>query len=410
MSLKIKILFLTLTSACFLPSAFGLTLEESYRSALNVYQSDKINESKLQQASSAMSQGSSTFLPALSAKGTYYNQDEALAQRAVGLYLSANLYNGGKDGAKIELLKAEEKIAKNTKTLDRLTLYNELIDAYYNFLLNVSENKNLDLLKKQSSERVGEIRKRVQIGRSRRGELLQAEAQLASADAQVTNAQGLYKQSLEKLKLLTGLSEAQLSEAVLEAQSEIKSLEEYNKLALSREDVANKKLEIEKLDRALSISKSHFMPKIDLTSNYFVFKEGSTSYKNANWDVGVSLAIPLYEGGSAQSQVRIDVEKKLTSTYQLNDLERKVLVDLSARYEAYKRYSDQIKPFEQAYDLAQKSFEETKRDYRLGLVTNLDVLTALNLNLDRKRELEKNRIQVVLSKRQLEAVAGILPE
>lgn len=407
---KFRFILLSISLITPFKSSFGLTLEDSYKSALGVYQSDKINDSKQQQASEALSQGRSTYLPTLSGKGSYFNQDQAVTQKALGLNLTANLFNGGKDGDKIEILKVEEQIAKNTKKLDRLNLYTELVDAYYNYLLNLSEIKNLDLLKKQSSDRVNEIRKRVQIGRSRRGELLQAEAQLASVEAQSTNGMGLYRQAMEKLKLLTGLSETQMSEASLDPLTEVKSFEDYKRISLEREDLVNKKYEIEKYKRTLSISKNHYMPKLDLASNYFVYKDGSTTYKNADWDVGLTLTIPLFEGGSAQSQMRIDAEKKLTSEYQLTDLQRKVLVDLSSKYEAFKRYNEQVKPYDQAFDLARKSYEETLRDYRLGLVTNLDVLTALNLYLDRKRDLEKTRIQVILSKRQLEASAGILPE
>lgn len=404
-----KFFTLLLVFSFYTSGAHGLTLEESFSSALGIYQSDKINDSKYQQAIEATNQASSLYFPVLSAKGSYLKQDEALTQKAVGLNLTANLFNGGKDSDKLGNFKADEVIIKNTKKLDQLGIYTEVVEAYFNFLLNLSEVKNLDLLKKQSNERVLEIKKRVQIGRSRRGELLQAEAQLASVEAQLINGEGLYKQALEKLILLTGLSETKIKEATLENLLDIKPFDEYLQLALSREDVENKQLEIEKFNRTLTIAKNHLMPKIDLSSNYYAYKDGSSTYKNADWDVGVNLTVPLYEGGSSRSQVKIEVEKKLTSQYQLIDLKRKLTVELSSRFEAFKRYRDQITPFDQALDRARKSYEETLRDYRLGLVTNLDVLTALNLYLDRKRDSEKTQILAVLSKKQIEVAAGILP-
>lgn len=389
--------------------AFGLTLEESFNSALGIYQSDKVNDSRYQQAIEATKQAKSLYYPTLSAKGSYLKQDEALTQKAVGLNLTANLFNGGKDGDKLGNFKADEVIVKNIKKLDQLGIYTEVVEAYYNFLLNLSEIKNLDLLKKQSNERVLEVKKRVQIGRSRRGELLQAEAQLASVEAQSINGEGLYKQALERLILLTGLNESKIKEATLENLLDIKPFDEYLQLALSREDVENKQLEIEKFNRSLNIAKNHFMPKIDLSSNYYAYKDGGTTYKNADWDVGVNVTVPLYEGGNSSSQVKIEAEKKLTSQYQLIDLKRKLTVELSSRFETFKRYRDQITPFDQALDRARKSYEETLRDYRLGLVTNLDVLTALNLYLDRKRDSEKTQVLAVLSKKQIEVAAGILP-
>ena len=63
-----------------------------------------------------------------------------------------------------------------------------------------------------------------------------------------------------------------------------------------------------------------------------------------------------------------------------------------------------------ALDKAKRSYEETVKDYRLGLVTNLDVLSSLNLYLDSKRNSEKIKIQAVLNQKILEAAAGIIPQ
>lgn len=58
---------------------------------------------------------------------------------------------------------------------------------------------------------------------------------------------------------------------------------------------------------------------------------------------------------------------------------------------------------------AQNSYNETLRDYRLGLVNNLDVLSSLNLYLDSKRNSEKTKIQAMMNLKLLEAAAGVLP-
>jgi hypothetical protein len=48
-------------------------------------------------------------------------------------------------------------------------------------------------------------------------------------------------------------------------------------------------------------------------------------------------------------------------------------------------------------------------DYRLGLVSNLDVLSSLNLYLDNKRNSEKTKIHAMMNLKLLEAAAGVLP-
>lgn len=396
----------------FLPfsQAMSLTLEESFNSALLNNQADNISESRLKQSMELRARGEGAYFPTLSVRGTYLKQEKIEEQKALGLNLSTSLYNGGKDRQLIKNADVGVKIAKNQRQLDRVDLYMEVVDAYYNYLLNLNDVKNLELLKKQSSERVEEIRKRLQIGRSRKGELLQAEAQLASVDAQAFNGNGLLKQSESRFYILTGLSKSQNLDIKFEEPAPAKGLEEYLAMALSREDVQNKELTVEQFESNIQISKAGHLPNLDLVSNYYALKEGgSSSSRNSDWDVGLTLTIPLYEGGTSQALVRESVEKKQSAQYQLIDYKKDITIDITSRYEMFRRYNDQIKAFDLALEKAKKSYEETLRDYRLGIVANLDVLSSLNLYLDSKRNSEKTKIQSILNFKLLEAAAGIIP-
>ncbi|AUN99212.1 hypothetical protein C0V70_14085 [Bacteriovorax stolpii] len=394
-----------------LSNAQAITLGESFNSALLNNQADNINESRLRQSFEEKRQGQGTYLPTLSIRGTYLKQENYDDQKTLGLNLTTSLYNGGRDKQLIENSETNVQIAKNQRQIDRVNLYMEVVEAYYNYVLSWNDLKNLDLLKKQSQERADEIKKRVQIGRSRRGELLQAEAQLASVDAQTSDGQGLLQQNEAKFYILTGMAKNEKVELAFDEVKEEKTLDEYLSLALKREDVKNRQLEIDRLNGQLNISKAHYMPKLDLLSNYYALKEGgSSASRNSDWDVGLNLSIPLYEGGVSQALVREDLERKKTAEYQLTDYQKSVKIAVTTRYEMFRRYHDQIKKFEVALDKAKRSYEETVRDYRLGLVTNLDVLSSLNLYLSSKRDAEKTKIQSVMNQKLLEATAGIIPE
>lgn len=406
-----KTIYACIFTICTMSSLHAVTLSESFNSALLNNQSDNINESRLRQGIEAKNAGQGSYLPTLSVRGTYLKQENFNDQKTLGLNLTTNLYNGNRDNKLIQNAETGIQIAKNQRQLDRVNLYMEVVDAYYSYLINVNDIKNLELLKKQSQERADEIRKRVAIGRSRRGELLQAEAQLASVDAQTSDGLGLLKQSEARLTILTGLSKSQLNDVKMESLPKAKSLDEYLTMALSREDIQNKQLSIKKFDTEVSIAKSHFMPKLDLLSNWYALKKGgSTASKDSDWDVGLNLIIPLYEGGVSQAQVRESIEKKQTADYQLLDYKKSITIDVTSRYEVYHRYADQTTAFDLALEKAKRSYDETVKDYRLGLVSNLDVLSSLNLYLGSKRDSEKTRIRAVLNQKLLEAVAGMIPQ
>lgn len=389
-------------------NTYAVTLKESFNSAVLNNQGDNINESRLKQSIELKNAGQGLFYPAISIRGTYLKQEQIEDQKTLGLNLKTNLYNGDRDNLLIKNAEIGVEIAQNQKELDRVTLYMEVIDSYYTYLLNLNDTKNLELLKRQSQDRVDEIRKRLQIGRSRKGELLQAEAQLASVDAQVLDAQGLLKQSEAHFYILTGLNrEKAIVEIKFNETLNIKTLQEYIDLALVRQDIQNKELVIQQFDGNVKISKGSHLPSLDLLSNWYAIKDGgSNTSRNSDWDVGLSLTIPIYEGGVSQAKIREMTEKKQMAQYQLTDYQKNIKIEITSRYELFHRYFDQIKAFDTALEKAKKSYDETIKDYRLGLVSNLDVLSSLNLYLGSKRNSEKTKILAVLNQKQLEAATG----
>jgi outer membrane protein len=404
-----SVLFLTL----FLlqTQAHALTLKESFESALRTNELDNINNALINQNEEIRKENRGNYFPKLYARGTYLKQDNVdIDQKTVGLNLAHTIYRGGRDRLLVESSEKSIAIAENQKISDRLSLYLSVIQAYYNYFLNLNDYKNLELLKKQSSERVNETSKRVRVGRTRRGELLQAQAQLATADAQIFNGAGLLKESEERFFRLTGLNRTNNNfTETISIPSEMKPLSFYLDSAYSKADVKNRELRIELAELDVSQAKAQFLPTLDLASNYYFNKRNSTTFRDSKWDVGLTLNFPLFEGGANRARLNEQVQKREQAIYTLNDTKKNIEIEISGRYETFRRYMEQIQAYELAFDKTQSSYEETLRDYRLGLVSNLDVLSSLNLYLDSKRNNEKTKIQALMSLRLLEAAAGVLP-
>lgn len=391
--------------------AFALTLKESFDSALRTNFGDSINQTLIIQSTEQKKQNQGNFLPKLSARGTYLKQDNVnVDQKTIGLNLAHSIYRGGRDSLLIESSDKNITIAENQKNADRINLYLSVIQTYYNYFLNLNDYKNLQLLKNQSKERVDETRKRVQVGRSRRGELLQAEAQLASVDAQLFNGLGLVKESEERFYILTGLERGNDAfNEVIMVPSESSSVESYIDSAYNRPDVKSRELRKELAEIDLSSSKAQYYPTLDLASNYYFNKRNTTSFRDSKWDIGLTLNFPLFEGGATRAKVNESVQKKEQAIYTLADYKKSIQLDITSRYETYHRYLDQVKAFDLAQEKAKNSYDVAVRDYRLGLISNLDVLSSLNLYLDSKRNSEKTKIQAMMNFKLLEAASGVLP-
>ncbi len=388
----------------------ALNLKDSYESALRTNQGENINMSAIEQNRQIKKENQGNYYPKISARGTYLKQEEISPdQKAIGLNLTHSVYKGGRDKYSVESADKNIAIAENQRVADQLTLYVSVIQSYYNYFLNLNDVNNLELLKKQSKERVDETRKRVQVGRSRKGELLQAEAQYAAADAQLFNGVGLVKESEDGFYILTGLNKTDNSfSETITVPVDNQGLQAYMDAALQRVDVKTREMRVQLADIDLNNSKSYYLPTLDLASNYYLNNRGGT-YNKTNWDVGLTLNFPLFEGGTSKARVRESSEKKNQAMYLLEDYKKTIRLEVTSRYETFHRYLDQVKAFELAEQKAKSSYEEAVRDYRLGLVSNLDVLTALNTYLDSKRNSEKTKIQAMMSQKLLEASSGILP-
>jgi outer membrane protein len=403
---------LTVCMALLLPTinAFAeISLEDSFKAALKNNVTDSIANSRINQMSEEVVQGKSGYLPKLYLKGTYTKQDNLTDIHYANLNLAYSIYKGSRDSLAIDVANQNKELYVVQKDVDYLGLYQNVISAYYNYFLNENDVKNLELLKKQSNDRVQEIQKRVSIGRSRVGELLQAKAQLAQADALLESAKGTAKEYKEKFYVLTGVREQM---PAVDLKTNLHEFD-FNKIladAFKRPDVKIKELKVDEAHRNVTISKTNHLPTLDLTSNYYLNKRTGTSYSNTDWDVGLTLSFPLFEGFNTDSKISESIEKEHEARFTYLDTKKSVELDLSSKLETHNRYVAQITTYEKALDLSKKSYEEALKDYRLGLITNLDVLTALNLYLDTKRNTEKNTISAIMSEKQLEAAIGIMPK
>ena len=71
--------------------------------------------------------------------------------------------------------------------------------------------------------------------------------------------------------------------------------------------------------------------------------------------------------------------------------------------------SAQVQTLRRASELAEKNYKTQTSDYRLGLVTNLEVISALNTCQETKRVYDKTYFETWSSLAALEAAAGKAP-
>lgn len=386
-----------------------LLLNDAFKHALVHNQSDEVYDARIDSATAGYEKSKGNYLPKIALKGTYTFLDQLNDQKTMSLNLAQNLFKGGRDQVSISGQSLNIETQKLTKSIEQLVLFKEVADVYFTHWQNELDEKNLLLLKEQSEKRRNEIRSRVKIGRSRRGELLQAESQLATVESNLLNAQGLKEESSKKLSNLLGVNEFDLYfPEIVDEPRELESLESYLDKSQSRMELTLKNVKLQIADLDLDSSKRNHLPTLDLSSNYYLNKR-SGSYRNSDWDLSFNLSVPLFEGGSTEALVRESVAKKTEAFLAINDQKRKIEGEVKVKYEAARKYLAQLKAGMRAFVLAKENYDEALKDYRLGLVSNLDTLSALNTYLDAKRTYDRTKIQAKAALENLNLTVGIKP-
>ncbi len=393
----------------------SVSLKQAFEAARVNMESIKRAEAFVQQNEELKSRAEATIRPTISGVASYTKIDPPSAagrspflltrQYSYGFRLSQPIVRGGSIAA-LELAKENIILARYQKDASEINLYQLVINSYYTLALAKSDLNNVLELKNFSQERVKVISDRSSIGRSRRGELVEAQAQLHIAESQYQEALNKLQEAQRIFEFYTSLNP---NEVNLETplKRETLSLEAYLQKLKLRPDILASNQQTKVAMRQVEIAKGSHYPQVDLTSNYFIERTGVLA--TSEWDVGVAVIIPLYQGGGVQAAVRQAVEEKRISELRKNETIRAAERDVMINYQNLIQIEEQLKSLKEALNKSEEAYRLNKKDYQFGLVTNLDVLQSMNMYIQTKRSVDTLMAMGHMNQKNLEALTGVLP-
>jgi outer membrane protein len=150
-----------------------------------------------------------------------------------------------------------------------------------------------------------------------------------------------------------------------------------------REAIAGEKLRVR-------YQKGFFWPTLDLSGNYYTRRP--SLYEGVDWDVMFLAHVPLFQGGQVKAGVDEALSKYKQARFGLDMLLRQALRDVRKIHNELSTTVDEAASLKEAYETSQKSYDFQLREYRLGLVTNLEVIEALNTLQDQKEAFDDARL------------------
>lgn len=265
-------------------------------------------------------------------------------------------------------------------------LYTDVARAFYNVLRYEKEIEINQGIRELLGKRIQELEDREKIGRSRTSEVLTAQTNLKILEADLASARGALATVRYLLEFLTGieLAERTLEEETVEEISS-QTLTEHLKMAPLRSDVKAAEQAVKTAWRGILVAQSGFWPTITLDHNQYMRREGTLA--NLDFDTLFKFDVPLFSGGETVGQVKDSVsilkQKKLSFALA----KRQAELDIKQSYQIWLSAKETNGLLKEAVQNAEKNYAIQSEEYTRSLVSNLDVLAALeSLHNTRQRQ------------------------
>lgn len=315
-------------------------------------------------------------------------------------------------------------------------------EAYWYLVYAIEDYKVKQQSLQLARDLLAKNKKEVEVGKLAEIEILNAEAVVASRDADILQAEALVLRREDVLKDLLNISEDEELPPKriipLDRPSFIQkevSLEEALRIALEKSpDLKMKKKTLETNELDLKVAKNQLLPGLDLEFSYWspglsgteiVFDplnpfgppigtiehpasdalKDAIGFKYNNWSVGLTLSLPLssFTTKADYARAKMEIEK---SQLELVNLEKQVFLEVRNAVRDVDTNFKRVQAYRVSRELAQKRLEAEVKKLDVGLTTNYFVLQYQE-ELARERSLELNSlVSYILSVAQLEKVLG----
>jgi outer membrane protein len=262
-------------------------------------------------------------------------------------------------------------------------------------------------LRDSLSERVSELRRRANIGQTRRSDLLSAQAQAQATESELLALESQIQASRRALAITAAISpDAPLSDDV-NFPKEIPSLESYVEKIRSHPNLEVARREVQIAEQSRRVASSGHWPQLDLQGNYYIERPGVLA--DSKWDVSLNLTLPLFQGGIVSSQVRDQVYARTQKELDLALLEKQMDASLRNYHEEAVKAQAILEGARKSVDLYRQSYTLLNQEYRNGIISYLEVNPVEREYWESLRRLQHQEAEFKLAWVRLQAIVGENP-
>jgi outer membrane protein len=264
----------------------------------------------------------------------------------------------------------------------RELLYEEVASAFFQTIQYEGDLNLIRDLEKTLEDRVAEVDRWVKIGRSRPSELVSVKSELAESRANEQQTRALLQATKELLAYLTGVPSTQLRLLVKPEKWNSDSLEAYLKEVEYRPDYLAALSDERASRKKVSVAQADHLPSADVSADYSWIQEPRTA---GDWKVMLTLDLPLFEGGLIDARIKEQKALLRQNQLRIEQLKRSADQEIRTRFSNFNASSLERVRLKEWVALAEENYSLQKIDYEKGVVSQLEVMSALQKWTEAKR-------------------------
>ncbi len=373
----------------FAPYAYSFTLEEAVREALQTNPQIGAAIENLRASEQAVKITESRFLPQVSFTTStgwqFHDSGQGANPRSTGqrfsgsVSLQQNIYDGSQTAHEVQ--RGENQALSSRYTVNN-TAETTALAAVQVYLQTMQERELTALAEdnlKRHNENLALVEKKVAAGAATLSDVQTALFRVASAQNILAQAQSRLRDSRATYKRTIGSTPATMIRPAVPRELLPRNLQAAIGAALQNSPtIAGARVDIETARKAIDITESGHLPKVDFTLTGGGSKDFSTSNSNFQKDLSGTLGVSykIYDGGLLNSTVKQQTFQLGSSRQNYNravreveESTRRAWAALIASREAVAANQKENKAYEQVREIFVKQYEA-------GTRTLLDVLQS----------------------------------
>ena len=395
-------LFASLCSSATLASAGAL--EDIYQKALNNDAQLKIAEATYRANKEALPQARAGLLPNINATAnTSYTDTDAASFNNHGYTVS--LVQPVFSAARWFTYQQGQTLDEQAQLrfdLAQQNLILQSIDTYLNVLRAKSNLETAESQERAIKRRLDQVNAQFEVGLIAITDVHEAQASYDNARVNLIEAEGALDNSYEALERLTGETITQTD--LLSPEYPIQELtpadpESWLTKALNDNiGLQLVKADIEVARKSAQIAKSGHLPTIDLNATH---DKDKGTFNSNDWNesnvIGLTLSVPLYQGGATSSRTRQAYAQMDVSMQTYEDTQRGVKQSTRSLFRNIKTNVLSVFARQQSIISSQAALDATSEGFSVGTRNVVDVLAAEQALYAAKRDYANARFDYVLN-------------